>query len=354
MNVLVLVGLSVLSSCFAGWAIAGLVRRYAVANDILDLPNARSMHTTAIPRGGGVAIVLPVLTAIAVAGAAGILDPATALGLGLGGALVALAGWVDDRGGLRPSTRLGVQLVAALILVASLGWPSVLHIGGWSADLGVGGIIVALLFTIWCTNLYNFMDGIDGFAGAEAVLVFGIGGVLLLTTDVTGLALVCAAVVGASLGFLRWNWSPAKLFMGDVGSGMLGFLVAGVALASEREGSAQAMSWVLLLGVFVFDATVTLVRRVANGERPSAPHRDHAYQRLVQGGWTHRGVSIGGGVLTLVLGALAAVGWTESARQLPALAAGVVLLSLVFLRIERRRPFTPRSDSSGSTGSRSP
>jgi Fuc2NAc and GlcNAc transferase len=180
------------------------------------------------------------------------------------------------------------------------------------------------------------MDGIDGLAAGEAV-VAGAGATMLLHAGgYSGLAWTTAVVSGASGGFLVWNWPPAKIFMGDVGSGLLGFLFATSAVASENAGGPPLLAWLLLLGVFVFDATVTLFRRLARGERVYEAHRSHAYQRAVQAGWSHRFVTGVALALTAVLSlfALAAVHAPE--RLVPAAGLGLVLLGLAYVLLERR------------------
>jgi Fuc2NAc and GlcNAc transferase len=169
-------------------------------------------------------------------------------------------------------------------------------------------------------NLYNFMDSIEGIAAAEA-LVVGLGGALLLAASSPPLAPVSALVAAAAAGFLVWNWPPARLFMGDVGSGFLGFAFGALALASERARALPAVLWLVLLGPFFVDATVTLLRRLARGDRWFVAHRSHAYQRAVQAGCSH------GRVTSTVAGlSLASVAGAWMALRQPA-ATGVVVVS---------------------------
>jgi Fuc2NAc and GlcNAc transferase len=196
---------------------------------------------------------------------------------------------------------------------------------------------LAVLGIVWATNLYNFMDGIDGLAGAEAASV-GLLGAALLAPWNPSLAVVAALVAGSAAGFLPLNWAPARIFMGDVGSGFLGFLFAALAVASEHAGALPALIWLLLLGVFFADATITLLRRFVRGDRWYAPHRSHAYQRAVQGGWSHAGVS--GAVLGLNA-ALGAMAWwitREPGLLLPMLAAAGVIMAILYLLLERWIP----------------
>jgi Fuc2NAc and GlcNAc transferase len=195
-------------------------------------------------------------------------------------------------------------------------------------------------------NLYNFMDGIDGLAGGEAVLVASVGGLGLIVAGQPGLGAAALAVAGASAGFLVFNWAPARIFMGDVGSGLLGFLLAGLGLASEAAGGPAALTWVLWLGVFVVDATITLIRRFLGGEAWYAAHSSHAYQRAVQSGWSHARVSA---VALILTAALAGLGWAAERRPSftgVAWTCGVFLLLIAYLSVERRRPM-PREDGAG-------
>ena len=317
-------------AALAGWALTGAARRYALARAILDRPNERSSHAVPTPLGGGWGIATPALVSIALSTWLGWLDHDAALGLAGGGAAVAMVGWVDDRIGLSARTRLLVQAVGAIWLVVWLGGFTALDVGAARWPLGRWGDSLAVLAIVWSTNLYNFMDGIDGIAGTEAVCVAGAGGVLLLLAGSPGLALVALVTAGASAGFLVWNRPPARIFMGDAGSGLLGFLLAGLAIAGDVRGAAPALVWVLLLGAFVGDATSVLLRRMARGERWYSAHRGHLYQRMVQSGWSHGDVDRALVGLNVALAALAVAGWRWRWLLPWALAAGTIVLAAAF------------------------
>ena len=153
--------------------------------------------------------------------------------------------------------------------------------------LGWFGSVIAALAIVWMINLYNFMDGADGLAASEATFVAIAAGVALMWNGELGLALIALSIGGAAGGFFVRNKAPAKIFLGDVGSGLLGFLFAALALVSDKAGGLPFLAWLILLGVFVMDATITLIRRIFRGERWYVAHRSHAYQRLVQSGWSH-------------------------------------------------------------------
>ena len=319
----------------------GLMRRYALRNAVLDHPNERSSHTQPTPRGGGVAIVAVVLATVAALAAADLLDGRVALALGAGGAAIALIGWIDDHRALAPAARAAVHVAAAGWAVYWLGGLPELDVGTRALPLSAAGHLLALLGVVWLVSLFNFMDGIDGIAGGEAITVGGTGAALLLATGNGGLALLSAAIAAAAAGFLVWNWPPARIFMGDAGSGFLGFAFAVLALASDRVGGPPLLVWLLLLGVFVVDATLTLLRRVGHGERWYAAHRSHAYQRLVQSGRSHRAVTSGVLGVNLVLGLLAWAGTARPALLPAALLVAAALLAGLYLAVERIRGMRP-------------
>lgn len=325
----------------ASWLLTGAVRRYALARALMDVPNERSSHTVPTPRGGGLAIAVVFLAGVAAAGLAGVVPPRVAAAMLGGGILVGGVGLVDDHRSISARTRLVVHFLAAAWTLGWLGGLPSLRVGPGAVPLGLAGSLLAALGLVWFVNMYNFMDGIDGIAGSEAVTAGLAGGALLLAGGSPGLAALAFLLAGASGGFLAWNWQPARIFMGDVGSGFLGFCFAALALASERAGALPLLGWVLLLGVFLFDATATLCRRALRGERWYDAHRSHAYQRAVQGGW--RPASVTGAVIAvnLLLGLLAWAAAAEPRRLLPALLAGIVVLGAVYLLVERSRPMYP-------------
>ncbi len=271
-------------------ALTAGVRRYAIAIRMLDVPNPRSSHETPTPRGGGIAIVATVCLASAGLFAAGYLDwqvVAICCGPGL---MVALVGYADDRRDLSPGIRLLVHIIAALIAVG-LAWPlpGVLAENSGFQALSALAIVVGI---VWMINLYNFMDGIDGLAGSEAVFIFGAAALLIwLTGGSLQWVTLLGAAASAAAGFLWWNWPPARIFMGDVGSGYIGFLVGGFALLTWNDGQLPFATWLILASLFVADASVALVQRMIRREKWYAAHRSHAYQRLARSRLGHSGVT---------------------------------------------------------------
>ncbi len=184
-------------------------------------------------------------------------------------------------------------MAAALSAVAFIGAPRSLLIGGHEVYLGWVGFALATLGIVWMLNLFNFMDGIDGIAASESVFIAAAGALCVaVTSGTSGMVEISLLVGAASLGFLTWNWPPAKVFMGDVGSGFLGYVFGVLIVTAAGVDAAAFWSWLIVSGVFLVDATVTLVRRAVRGERVYQAHRSHAYQRLASRWRSHRRVTI--------------------------------------------------------------
>lgn len=268
------------------WGGAGLARRYALRRRMLDTPGERRSHQGEVPRGGGVGVLIGLVVLAAALGWAGALSFGEAAGIGGGLLLVGLSGWRDDHRPLRVPVRLAAHLLAAAWLLWWLGGLASIHVGA-TVELGALGYAVAALGVVWLTNLYNFMDGIDAFASAEGLFAGCVMGIWLLMAGEPGLSLLALGIAAACAGFLPWNLPPAKLFLGDVGSTTLGFAFAALVLRGEQTGAMAAPVAVLVLGVFVFDATFTLIARMAKRARWYTPHREHAYQYMVRAGIDH-------------------------------------------------------------------
>ncbi|MEM9388426.1 MAG: glycosyltransferase family 4 protein [Pseudomonadota bacterium] len=219
----------------------------------------------------------------------------------LGGAIVALVGALDDHRDIPAKLRLGVHFVAAGGALILIGGLPALPVFGYALELAWLGPILAIFGIVWLLNLFNFMDGIDGIAGIEAVLV-GLGGAVLtnLAQDSSGLHLFLLTLTASTCGFLIWNFPRARIFMGDAGSGFLGFSFGALAVITAWDNAALLWSWGILLGAFVVDATTTLIRRVLRGYPFDQAHRSHAYQYLARRMGSHVPVSVGWGVVTLL------------------------------------------------------
>lgn len=325
------------------WAATGALRKALVRWRIYDTPNARSSHTAPVPRGGGLVLVPMVLAAwVATAAWTGTAPPG--LGLVVAGATVlAAVSWIDDLRGLPAGARLAVQAVAVGLGMLGLAAGGPVFQGWLPPGLDV---VVAGLAWLWFVNLFNFMDGIDGISGVEAGAI-GVGLVLVgaLAGWPLGEIAPPALLAAVALGFLVWNWAPARIFLGDVGSVPLGFLLGWLLLHAAIAGEWAAA--LILPLYYLADATITLARRAARGERVWRAHREHFYQRAARGGAGHARVALAvlGCNIALIAGAGAAArGYAGAALVLAAVA--VACLLGVLARHGRRGPVPP-SDEMG-------
>jgi Fuc2NAc and GlcNAc transferase len=257
----------------------GVIRRYAMRRGVMDIPNARSSHSIPTPRGGGVAIVVAFLLGIVTLSWLGALTTAQASALTGAGLIVAVIGFVDDHRHIAARWRLLAHFVAAVWGLTWLGGLPPVELFGHVVSLGWAGNAIAAIALVWLLNLYNFMDGIDGLAGLEAFTVCVAAAAVDRIAPTAGRHVVLPALLAvAALGFLIWNFPPAKIFMGDAGSGFVGLMLGLLAVDAARISPSLLWSWLILLGVFVVDATMTLLRRLARRDRLYEAHRTHAYQ----------------------------------------------------------------------------
>ncbi|EPJ2812554.1 MraY family glycosyltransferase [Pseudomonas putida] len=259
-------------------AMTGTLRRYALAKNIIDVPNARSSHSVPTPRGGGVSIVVAFLAALAVMAFQAGAQTDALVALGGAGAVIAVLGFMDDHGHIAARWRLLGHFAAATWILFWLGGLPVLQVFGWSLDLGWAGGVLAAIYLVWLLNLYNFMDGIDGIASVEAITVCLGASLLYWLSGQAGMTALPLLLAAAVAGFLFWNFPPAKIFMGDAGSGFLGIVLGGLSLQAAWQSSQLFWCWLILLGVFIVDASYTLVRRLLRGDKVYEAHRSHAYQ----------------------------------------------------------------------------
>lgn len=255
---------------------------------VLDVPNERSLHSKPVPRTGGIAIICGIATG-SIAQAVFFEGDIRLASILFASMIIAVVSLVDDRVTLTVGIRLAVHGLTAVVLVGTLG---VLHgmalPGSWLSWPKIIGTALTILTILWLTNLYNFMDGIDGLAAGMGVVGFSTFAVLGGMADHPTFSLLSLVIAAAAAGFLVFNFPPARIFMGDVGSSTLGFLVAAFTLWAALDGIFPLWIGILVFGPFVVDATVTLLRRAMCGERVWTAHKSHYYQRLVQAGWGHR------------------------------------------------------------------
>lgn len=272
-----------------------LIKNYAIKKSLIDIPNDRSSHSVPTPHGGGIAIAVTWFAGLVYLYFEHQIETSLFYAFMMG-TVISIVSYLDDLFELSAKLRLLVQSLVAVGGLIALGGLGSINFGIFSIENQFITNIFAFLLIVWFINLYNFLDGIDGYAGSEAVFLALAG--FLLFGGSHFLVLVVAV-----LGFLVWNWHKAKIFMGDVGSTLLGYNVAIFTLYYANLESSNLWVWGILFGVFWFDATLTLFRRYKNKEKLSQAHRKHAYQRLTQSGWSHDKVVVASiGVNILLFG----------------------------------------------------
>jgi Fuc2NAc and GlcNAc transferase len=325
---------SVVAVTFISSAVlVGVVRGYALKKNIVDLPNARSSHTAPTPRAGGIAIVLSFVASLVALCLCRIIDVRTAGILIVAGCAIAGIGFLDDRQQLNAKSRFTVHVAAATFVVALLGGIPQTELARWGlAEFWIGSVF-AVLVLAWGTNLFNFMDGIDGIAASEAIFMSTVLACFnWLDGGDFGITVAMFCLAAAALGCLVWNWPPARIFMGDVGSGFLGFMVTALAILACQRGSMPIEVLPILGGVFLVDATVTLVRRLVRGDRWLEAHRMHAYQHLARRWQRHRPVTL----LVIAINLTWLLPWAYVANHFPTSARfclAAALLPLVILTL---------------------
>jgi Fuc2NAc and GlcNAc transferase len=316
-----------------------LVRHLAIRKSIFDIPNDRSSHTIPTPRGGGLAVSISWFIGLGYLFITGKIESSFFYAL-MAGVPLTLVGFADDLFNLKPGIRFLVQFICAASALWFLGGLHAIDYGLWTMDYNIWLLTpLAFLAIIWSINLFNFLDGIDGYIGSEIVFI-GLAAFALTGNKV---ALLLAA---STFGFLLWNWPKAKIFMGDVGSTLLGFTVAVMAIYHQNNHLSSLWVWLILTSVFWFDATVTLFRRFLNREKLSEAHRKHTYQRAVQSGLSHQQVTIGSIVINII-----GFGFAWLAHQFSIYAILFLLIDLLLLfgilkYIDKRKPFEYKNTAS--------
>ena len=321
----------VVATAASCWLVTGILIPALRRRDMLDYPNERSSHITPTPRGGGIAVIGSVLLAWIALNKEGLVG-SSVISIAIGTSLLAVVSWIDDRRGLSPGVRLTAQGIAVTIGLLALpeGQSGLAAWSGPALYFAATGIA-----WVWWINLFNFMDGIDGLATSEAAAICG--GLLLFAvvgdSADPAAALLAAGIFGAAVGFLAWNWSPARIFLGDVGSVPLGYLL-GFLLIDVAVRGHWRIALILPL-YFLADATITLVHRLLRGERVWEPHRQHFYQRAVRNGLGHAAV-----VKRVIAANLLLIwcGWAaESGQAVLSLGAAIVIVAALLLALTAGR-----------------
>jgi UDP-N-acetylmuramyl pentapeptide phosphotransferase/UDP-N-acetylglucosamine-1-phosphate transferase len=270
------------------------VRKWALARQVIDVPDERSSHTQPTPRGAGIVSVVVTMFGLIFCW---LFEPVwnwfALLCYGIGAAVIASVSWLDDLSSLPNRIRFAAQSLGAILILLGFGYWGRLYLPLLGQfHLGLLGVPITFLWIVGLTNAYNFMDGIDGIAGAQA-MVAGTGWAILgVLLDMPLVVVLGGLLATTSLAFLFHNWPPARIFMGDVGSAFLGYTFACLAVIGWKKDPVLALAGVLLVWPFVFDTAYTFFRRLKNRENVFTPHRSHLYQRLVISGYSHRTVTL--------------------------------------------------------------
>jgi Fuc2NAc and GlcNAc transferase len=313
-----------------GFILTFLVRKSALKNNRLDVPNERSSHTLPTPRGAGLAVVIAFLVGLVALLVENSISDEVFLAIALPSLIVAIIGWLDDREHLTSAKwRLVGHFACASLAVWLAGGLPKLPLTNSTVDFGLAGDIIAVVYLVWMLNLFNFMDGIDLITGVQTVTTSaGVATLLLVSTESESWKIFAILTVSIS-GFIFFNLPPAKIFLGDVGSGFIGFTTAVISLIVAKDEPLVFWAMIILLGVFVTDATVTLLRRLLSREHVYIAHRTHAYQNLSKKLDRHLPVSLGVGAINLVF--LLPIAWlVVEAKIIPIYGLLIAYIPLTF------------------------
>lgn len=315
------------------FAMTYFMRHYALKKNIIDKPNERSSHSVPTPRGGGVAVVCSYLLALVMLIYSQQLTLHIGFTLMAAGFVIALLGFLDDHGHINSMLRLAVHFLLAIGVVISLGgFSEVTAFNG--LQLGFIANIIAVLFLVWLLNLYNFMDGINGIASVEAITTVVSMAILYYVLNTTLNSDILWLLAACVFGFLLWNFPKAKIFMGDACSGFLGLTLGILALIALKENLALFCAWIICLGVFVVDATYTLIKRVLSGYKMYDAHRSHSYQILSRKCGSHTPVTLAVAAINLLWLFPIAYMTVTQAWAYPELAVLIAYIPLLFVAIK--------------------
>lgn len=317
--------------------ITNLIRHLTVRMKLYDIPNDRSSHEVPTPRGGGVALVSILLISIGVLNYHEMIKADFSVSLLIGLSIIAVTGLIDDIKNLPVLIRAITYVFAAALSVFLIGGIPHLSINNYSFNLGYFGYILSVIYLVWLTNLFNFMDGTDGFAAIQTICVAIFCGLLLSLSGNTSLAIILFCLVSSTTGFLFWNWPPAKIFMGDVGSCTLGFLFGLFSIYTEKNEIVSISVWLIVLSPFIGDATFTLIKRMVNREKWYKAHNSHAYQKLYQLGVTHKQLAISLLIFNIaIIWPLAYVANTYSSFEFIMIISTYSLIACIWLVVQNR------------------
>lgn len=326
MNTIIIIGVLI----FLSWCLTWIVKKIALKKSIIDRPNERSSHKTPTPRGGGLAIAISWFLCLFYLFLTDNIQCTLFYALSPGLILIAI-GLLDDIYDISPRIRFLAQILVATISLYFLNGITKVNLGYFEINSVWILTPIAFVGIIWFINLYNFLDGIDGYAASETIFI----ALAFYTIYNENILLFLAAAV---FGFIIWNWQPAKIFMGDVGSTLLGFNIIIITLYYQNTTSVSILSLLLLSSLFWFDATLTLIRRIRKKEKVTEAHKKHAYQRIVQYGFSHQKTVLLGMLINLILYSLAILSCYNKFVIFPFI-LGLVLLYLITFIIDKLKRF---------------
>ena len=308
-----------------------IIKRVAVKHSLLDIPNERSSHEIPTPRGGGLAIVVSWFTGITILFFTGNIESSLYFAL-ISGVFLAIISLIDDIIDLSPFVRLLIQTITALVALYFLDGFASVNLSGLKISAPALLYPFALIGIVWFINLFNFLDGIDGYASLEAIVIAAL--MLIFSSDMINVILIACIA-----GFLFWNWPRAKIFMGDIGSTQLGFILVILGIYYHNTAQFSIIHWLMISSLFWFDATLTLFRRWKNKEKLSVAHRKHAYQRAVQSGLSHKNTILISLFVNIVIAGFIFISAKIDFLMLPLFIINLLILYMITRIIDSRVPF---------------
>jgi UDP-N-acetylmuramyl pentapeptide phosphotransferase/UDP-N-acetylglucosamine-1-phosphate transferase len=325
------IALFIVFIAFSSFLLTYLIRRIALRKKLVSIPNQRSLHVIPTPVGGGLAIVITWYIGITILFFSGIIERELYFAL-LTGVILAIVSFINDVIDIKPLVRLFFHFITAIIAFILLGGLRKLVIPGIEFNYNFLIYPLAIIGIVWFINLFNFMDGVDGFASMEAITICLV--IFLLSGNIINLLLIACIS-----GFLFWNWPKAKIFMGDVGSTQLGFILVILGIYFHNTYQFSILNWIMLSSPFWFDATLTLFRRWRNGENIGEAHRKHAYQRIVQSGFSHLRVNLCLLIINIFVVAMILIYREIKFLQIPLFVLTLSFFYLITKYVDKKVPF---------------
>lgn len=325
------IALIILTLAFCSFLLTYVIRLIALSKKIVSIPNERSLHVIPTPVGGGLAIVITWYIGITILFFYGIIERSLYFAL-LSGVILAIISFIDDIIELKPIVRLCFHFITAIIAFAFLQGLRQLIIPEVEFNYNFLIYPLAIVGIVWFINLFNFMDGVDGFASLEAITICLV--IYILSGNIINLLLIACIS-----GFLFWNLPKAKIFMGDVGSTQLGFILVILGIYFHNSYQFSILNWIMLSSPFWFDATLTLFRRWRNGEKLSKAHRKHAYQRIVQSGFSHLKVNLWLLIINVFVIVMILIYREIKFLQIPLFVLTLIFFYFITKKVDKRVPF---------------